>query len=390
MTVKDLLKFMVQQDASDLYLTVDAPPVYRIQGITRPAGTQKLLPEHTEQLAYSVMNKRQQEIFEKEYEMNLALYYPDLGRFRVNIFRQRNCVGLVIRQIKTEIKTIDDLQLPAVLKNIAMAKRGLVLVVGATGSGKSTTLAAMIDYRNSNSPGHIVTIEDPVEYIHPHKKSLVTQREVGTDTLSFANALKNTLRQAPDVILVGEIRDVETMEAAVAFAETGHLCMGTLHANNANQAIERIMNFFPAERHSQIYLQLALNLRAIISQRLVPTVDGKRTAAVEILLGTPRVQDLIQKGEVDTLKEAMEQSIQEGMQSFDHALYILYKQGRIRYEDALANADSANNLRLKIKLEEVGQGASKEEVLKSTQGLKIQEDDPKPSGRLLIPRPPKK
>ncbi|HWP46742.1 MAG TPA: PilT/PilU family type 4a pilus ATPase [Candidatus Limnocylindrales bacterium] len=390
MTVKDLLKFMVQQDASDLYLTVDAPPVYRIQGVTRPAGTQKLLPEHTEQLAYSVMNKRQQEIFEKEYEMNLALYYPDLGRFRVNIFRQRNCVGLVIRQIKMEIKTIDDLQLPAVLKNIAMAKRGLVLVVGATGSGKSTTLAAMIDYRNSNSPGHIVTIEDPVEYIHPHKKSLVTQREVGTDTLSFAHALKNTLRQAPDVILVGEIRDVETMEAAVAFAETGHLCMGTLHANNANQAIERIMNFFPAERHPQIYLQLALNLRAIISQRLVPTVDGKRTAAVEILLGTPRVQDLIQKGEVDILKEAMEQSVQEGMQSFDHALYILYKQGRIRYEDALANADSANNLRLKIKLEEVGQGASKEEVLKSTQGLKIQEDDPKSSGRLLIPRPPKK
>jgi twitching motility protein PilU len=390
MTVKDLLKFMVQQDASDLYLTVDAPPVYRIQGVTRPAGTQKLLPEHTEQLAYSVMNKRQQEIFEKEYEMNLALYYPDLGRFRVNIFRQRNCVGLVIRQIKMEIKTIDDLQLPAVLKNIAMAKRGLVLVVGATGSGKSTTLAAMIDYRNSNSPGHIVTIEDPVEYIHPHKKSLVTQREVGTDTLSFAHALKNTLRQAPDVILVGEIRDVETMEAAVAFAETGHLCMGTLHANNANQAIERIMNFFPTERHPQIYLQLALNLRAIISQRLVPTVDGKRTAAVEILLGTPRVQDLIQKGEVDVLKEAMEQNVQEGMQSFDHALYILYKQGRIRYEDALANADSANNLRLKIKLEEVGQGASKEEVLKSTQGLKIQEDDPKSPNRLLIPRPPKK
>ena len=381
---------MVQQDASDLYLTVDAPPVYRIQGVTRPAGTQKLLPEHTEQLAYSVMNKRQQEIFEKEYEMNLALYYPDLGRFRVNIFRQRNCVGLVIRQIKMEIKTIDDLQLPAVLKNIAMAKRGLVLVVGATGSGKSTTLAAMIDYRNSNSPGHIVTIEDPVEYIHPHKKSLVTQREVGTDTLSFAHALKNTLRQAPDVILVGEIRDVETMEAAVAFAETGHLCMGTLHANNANQAIERIMNFFPTERHPQIYLQLALNLRAIISQRLVPTVDGKRTAAVEILLGTPRVQDLIQKGEVDVLKEAMEQNVQEGMQSFDHALYILYKQGRIRYEDALANADSANNLRLKIKLEEVGQGASKEEVLKSTQGLKIQEDDPKSPNRLLIPRPPKK
>jgi twitching motility protein PilU len=390
MTVKDLLKFMIQQDASDLYLTVDAPPMYRIQGVTRPAGTQKLLPEHTEQLAYSVMNKRQQEIFERECEMNLALYYPDLGRFRVNIFRQRNCTGLVIRQIKMEIKTIEDLQLPPILKNISMAKRGLVLVVGATGSGKSTTLAAMIDYRNSNSPGHIVTVEDPIEYVHPHKKSIITQREVGTDTLSFAHALKNTLRQAPDVILVGEIRDVETMEAAVAFAETGHLCMGTLHANNANQAIERIMNFFPAERHPQIYLQLALNLRAIISQRLVPTVDGKRIAAVEILLGTPRVQDLIQKGEVDLLKEVMEQSVQEGMQSFDHGLYILYKQGRIRYEDALANADSANNLRLKIKLEEVGQGASKEEVLKSTQSLKIQDEEPQSPGRPFIPRPPKK
>jgi len=369
---------MVQQDASDLYLTVDAPPMYRIQGVTRPAGSQKLLPEHTEQLAYSVMNKRQQEIFEKEYEMNLALYYPDLGRFRVNIFRQRNCVGMVIRQIKMDIKTVDDLQLPPVLKDIAMTKRGLVLVVGATGSGKSTTLAAMIDYRNSNAPGHIVTVEDPVEYVHPHKKSIITQREIGTDTLSFAYALKNTLRQAPDVILVGEIRDVETMEAAIAFAETGHLCMGTLHANNANQAIERIMNFFPIERHPQIYLQLALNLRAIISQRLVPTMDGKRSAAVEILLGTPRVQDLIQKGEVDVLKEAMEQSVQDGMQTFDHALYVLYKQGRIRYEDAIANADSANNLRLKIKLEEVG---SKEEKLEASVDLKMQDD----SGKLSRP-----
>ncbi|MCI0526316.1 MAG: PilT/PilU family type 4a pilus ATPase, partial [Nitrospira sp.] len=236
MTVKDLLTFMVKQDASDLYITVDAPPMYRIQGVTKPAGSQKLTEEHTQQLAYSVMNQRQQQIFEQEYEMNLALYYPDLGRFRVNIFRQRNVIGMVIRQIKMDIKTVDDLQLPPILKDIAMSKRGLVLVVGATGSGKSTSLAAMIDHRNSNSPGHIVTVEDPVEYVHPHKKSIVTQREIGTDTLSFGYALKNTLRQAPDVILVGEIRDVETMEAAVAFAETGHLCMGTLHANNANQA----------------------------------------------------------------------------------------------------------------------------------------------------------
>lgn len=381
---------MVKQDASDIYLTVDSPPMYRIQGVTRPAGSQKLLPEHTEELAYSVMNKRQQEIFEKEYEMNLALYYQDLGRFRVNIFRQRNCVGMVIRQIKMDIKTVDDLQLPSTLKDIVMSKRGLVLVVGATGSGKSTSLAAMIDHRNSNSPGHIITVEDPIEYVHPHKKSIVTQREIGTDTLSFAYALKNTLRQAPDVILVGEIRDVETMEAAIAFAETGHLCMGTLHANNANQAIERVMNFFPIERHQQIYLQLALNLRAIISQRLIPTVDGMRTAAVEILLGTPRVQDLIQKGQIDVLKEAMEQSIQDGMQSFDQALYVLYKQGRIRYEDALANADSANNLRLKIKLEEVGAGSTdKKEVLKAAgEGLEMQKEAPPPPqpNRLSIPR----
>src|SRR5262247_257579 len=283
-------------------------------------------------------------------EMNLALYYKELGRFRVNIFRQRGNVGLVFRHIKAEIETVEQLRLPQIIKDIAMTKRGLVLVVGATGSGKSTTLAAMIDHRNSIHPGHIVTVEDPIEFVHNHKKSLITQREVGFDTLSFQNALKNTLRQAPDVILIGEIRDTETMEAAVTFAETGHLCLGTLHSNNANQAIERIMNFFPLERHAQIYLQLSLNLRSIISQRLIPSPDGKRVAALEILMDTPRVRDLIRKGDVDILKEAMEQGVQEGCQTFDQALFMLYKVGKISLDQALINADSANNLRLKIKL----------------------------------------
>ncbi|MBD3304785.1 PilT/PilU family type 4a pilus ATPase [candidate division KSB3 bacterium] len=349
MTVEELLKFMVKHDASDIYVTVGAAPAFRIQGVTQYAGKHKLSPEETETLANSMMNERQRKEFEETYEQNLALFYPELGRFRVNIFRQMNCVGFVIRQIKMEILTIDQLQLPMILRDIIMSKRGLVIVVGATGSGKSTSLAAMIDYRNTNEPGHIVTVEDPVEYVHPHKKSIITQREVGTDTLSFGHALRNTLRQAPDVILVGEIRDTETMEAAITFAETGHLCLGTLHSNNANQAIERIMNFFPPERHEQIYLQLALNLRAIVSQRLVPTVDGKRTAAVEIMLNTPRVSELIKNGEVDLIKEAMEKAINEGAQTFDQALFNLYKEERITYDTALANADSANNLRLKIK-----------------------------------------
>jgi len=286
-------------------------------------------------------------------EMNLALYYPDLGRFRVNIFRQRGNVGFVFRQIKVEIVPIDQLGLPPIIKQIAMSKRGLVLFVGATGSGKSTSLAAMIDHRNTHAPGHIVTIEDPIEFVHRHKQAIISQREIGFDTHSFANALKNTLRQAPDVILIGEIRDTETMEAAIAFAETGHLCLSTLHANNANQAIERIMNFFTSERHAQIYLQLSLNLRAIVSQRLVPGVDGKRVAALEVMMDTPRIRDLIQKGEVAHIKEAMEQGVQEGCQTFDHVLYLLYRQGKISLEQALINADSANNLRLKIKLAEL-------------------------------------
>jgi twitching motility protein PilU len=348
--LEQLLEFMVKNNASDIYITYDAPPMYRIEGITQPAGNYKLTMEDCDDLANQAMNKKQQQEFEDTYECNLALFFPKLGRFRVNVFRQRNCTGMVIRLIRVKILTTEELKLPHSLNEIVMAKRGLVIVVGATGSGKSTSLAAMIDYRNRHSPGHIITIEDPVEFVHPHKKCVITQREVGTDTISFKAALKNTLRQAPDVILLGEIRDAETMEHAVEFAETGHLSIGTLHANNANQAIERIMNFFPIEKHEQIYLQLSLNLRAIVSQRLVRTVDGKRRAAVEIMINKPRIADLVKKGEVDMIKEAMEQLTHEGLQTFDQSLFTLYKDGVISYEEALKNADSANNLRLKIKV----------------------------------------
>jgi len=351
MDVRSLLKVMVDREASDLYLTVDAPPIYRIHGATQPTDAPPFGNEQLEALALALMRGQQRGEFEEKMEMNLALYYKELGRFRVNIFRQRGNVGLVFRHIKADIQTVEQLELPPIIKDIAMTKRGLVLVVGATGSGKSTSLAAMIDYRNTIHQGHIITVEDPIEFVHQHKKSIITQREVGFDTLTFQNALKNTLRQAPDVILIGEVRDTETMEAAITFAETGHLCIGTLHSNNANQAIERIMNFFPVERHAQIYLQLSLNLRAIISQRLIPSVDGKRVPALEIMLDTPRIKDLIKKAEVDTLKEAMEQGIDEGCQTFDHVLFQLYKANKILLEQALINADSANNLRLKIKLE---------------------------------------
>lgn len=351
MDIRDFLKVMVERDASDIYLTVDSPPVYRINGVPQPEGEGMLTGEQIEGLAYSILRERQKQEFEEEWEKNVALDYSGLGRFRVNIFRQRGHVGLVIRQIKTEIQTIDQLNLPAILKEIVMSKWGLVLVVGATGSGKSTTLAAMIDYRNSNLPGHIISVEDPLEFVHEHKKSVITQREVGFDTRSFQDALKNAMRQAPDVILIGEVRDVETMEAAITFADTGHLCLGTLHSTNANQAFERILNFFPETRHPQILLQLSLSLRSIVSQRLIPSLDGKRLAAMEILLDTPRVKDLIKRGEIDTMKEAMEQGIHEGCQTFDQALFTLYKDGKINLEQALIHADSANNLRLKAKLE---------------------------------------
>lgn len=356
MEIRDLLKTMVAREGSDMYLTVDAPPIYRIHGNTHPTDDPPFNNEQLEALALALMRGPQRSEFEEKMEMNLALYYKELGRFRVNIFRQRGNVGLVFRHIKADIQDVAALGLPPIIKDLALTKRGLILVVGSTGSGKSTTLAAMVDHRNTVAAGHIISVEDPIEFVHHHKKCLITQREVGFDTHSFHNALKNTLRQAPDVILIGEIRDTETMEAAITFAETGHLCLGTLHSNNANQAIERIMNFFPVERHQQIYLQMSLNLRAIISQRLVPSMDGRRVPALEIMLDTPRVKDLIKKAEVDTLKEAMEQGVEEGCQTFDYVLFKLYREGKVSLEQALINADSANNLRLRIKLEGVRSG----------------------------------
>jgi twitching motility protein PilU len=348
--IEDFFRKMVEIEASDLYLTVAKPPMYRTEGKIEVGGDHPFTPEELRDIAQAIMNDKQKQEFTETMEMNMAMSLPGVSRFRVNIFQQRGSVGMVIRRIKADVLSVEQMGLPAILGDIVMTKRGLVLVVGATGSGKSTSLAAMIDHRNTHEAGHIITIEDPIEFVHRHKRSIITQREVGFDTHSFQAALKNTLRQAPDVILIGEIRDTETMEAAITFAETGHLCLGTLHSNNANQAIERIMNFFPSERHAQIYLQLSLNLRSIVSQRLIPSVEGKRVAALEILMDTPRIKDLIKKGEVDTLKQAMEQGIQEGCQTFDQALFALYRDGIINLDQALINADSANNLRLKIKL----------------------------------------
>jgi twitching motility protein PilU len=353
MDFRDFVKVMVERNASDIYFTVKSPPMYRIEGVVQPVGTHAFEPGEIDELAASLMNERQRREFTEKLEMNLAVSYVDLSRFRVNIFRQRGSVAMVVRKINVDIATIDDLRLPSILKDIIMTKRGLVLVVGATSSGKSTSLAAMIDYRNSNAPGHIISVEDPIEFVHPHKRSIVNQREVGFDTHSFQDALKNAMRQAPDVILIGEIRDSDTMEAALTFADTGHLCLATLHSTNANQAFERIINFFPESRHDQIFLQLSLNLRSIISQRLVMGTDGRRLAALEILMDTPRIKELIKKGEVDMIKEAMVQSGQEGCQTFDMALFDLYAAGKIDLDQALSNADSVNNLRLKIKVSEV-------------------------------------
>jgi twitching motility protein PilU len=341
-----LLQHMLTIEASDLYLTAGSPPVYRKDGVGLAARA-PLNAEQVDAIAASVMTEEQRAEFAHKFEMNLALATPE-GRFRVNIFRQRGCTGLVVRLVRSQIKTLDELGHPEILKKIILSKRGLVLVVGGTGSGKSTTLAAMIDHRNRAETGHIVTVEDPIEFMHPHKQCVVTQREVGVDTLSYADALKNTLRQAPDLILIGEIRDAETMEAAMAFAETGHLCLSTLHANNANQALERIMNFFPSSRSHEISLQLSLNLRSIISQRLVPAVNGGRVAALEIMLDTPRIKDLIKRGESDVVKDAMEQSAVEGCQTFDGALYTLCASGRLSQNEALRAADSPNNLRLML------------------------------------------
>lgn len=356
--LKDFLRILVERDGSDLYLSTGAPPSIKCLGQLTPITESAMPVDRVRQIAYGIMNEEQVSEFETKPEMNLALSEENLGRFRVNIFKQRNEVSMVIRSIKTEIPNFSELGLPPVLPQLVMQKRGLILFVGGTGSGKSTSLASLIDYRNSNSAGHIITIEDPVEFVHRHKKSIVNQREVGVDTECYEDALQNTLRQAPDVILIGEIRSRETMEHALAFAETGHLCLSTLHANNANQALDRIINFFPEERHNQLFLDMSLNLRGIISQRLIPTVDNKRTVAIEVLMGTPRVRDMIKKGEVDALKEVMEKSKEQGMQSFDQALLQLYQEGKISMEEALRNADSANNIRLQITLNEKKGGAA--------------------------------
>jgi twitching motility protein PilU len=353
--VESLLGHMVKIDSSDLYITAGSPPVFRVNGVGLPAKV-ALDTTFVAAMADSLMSAEQRAEFRRTHEMNLALAIAD-GRFRVNVFRQRGAVGMVIRLVRTKIKTLAELEYPRILSEIAMTKRGLVLVVGSTGSGKSTALAAMIDHRNATESGHIITVEDPVEFVHPHKRCVVTQREIGVDTLSYASALKNTLRQAPDVILIGEIRDAETMEAALAFAETGHLCLSTLHANNANQALERIMNFFPSERHHEVGLQLSLNLRAIVSQRLVPKISGGRAACLEILTDTPRIKDLIKRRDIDAIKDAMRQSTKEGCLTFDGSLMALVVEGKIADAEALRVADSPNNLRLELERHRASGGA---------------------------------
>ena len=348
----ELLRVMLSRRASDLFITAGFPPAIKVDGRLTPVSNQTLTPQHTVELTSGIMNEKQQKEFEETQECNFALAVPSIGRFRVNAFVQQQRVGMVLRTITTQIPKFEELGLPAVLKDISLTKRGLVVFVGATGSGKSTSLAAMVGHRNENSYGHIVTIEDPVEYVHEHRNCIVTQREVGVDTDNWFAALKNTLRQAPDVILNGEIRDRNTMESGISFAETGHLCMSTLHANSANQALDRIINFFPEDRRQQLLMDLSLNLKAFVSQRLVPKKDGKgRVAAVEILLNSPYISDLIFKGDVHEIKEVMAKSRELGMQTFDQHLFDLYEDGQITYEDALRNADSVNDLRLRIKLE---------------------------------------
>ena len=349
--INDLLKLMVSRNGSDLFITADFPPAIKVDGKVTKVSPQPLSGAHTLALARSIMNDKQVAEFERTKECNFAISPPGVGRFRANAFIQQGKVGMVLRVIPSLLPTIDSLGLPQVLKEVVLAKRGLCILVGATGSGKSTSLAAMVDWRNENSYGHIITIEDPVEFVHPHKNCVVTQREVGLDTDSWEIALKNSLRQAPDVILMGEIRDRDTMEHAIAFAETGHLCLATLHANSANQALDRIINFFPEERRPQLLMDLSLNLRALVSQRLIPKQDGKgRVAAVEVMLNSPLISDLVFKGEVAEIKEIMKKSRQLGMQTFDQALFDLYETNVISYEDALRNADSLNDLRLQIKL----------------------------------------
>ena len=368
--INDLLRLMLSRNGSDLFLTSDFPPAIKVDGRVSKVSPQPLTGQHTIALARAIMNDRQSAEFEKTKECNFAIAPQGVGRFRANAFIQQGNVGLVLRTIPATLPTIDSLNLPQVLKEVTMAKRGLVVFVGATGSGKSTSLAAMIDHRNANSYGHIITIEDPIEFVHPHKNCIVTQREIGVDTDGWELALKNTLRQAPDVILMGEIRDRQTMDHAIAFSETGHLCMATLHANSANQALDRMINFFPEERRPQLLMDLSLNLKAMISQRLLPRQEGKgRIAAVEVMLNTPLVSDLIFKGEVSEIKELMKRSRELGMQTFDQALFDLYENNLISYEDALRNADSVNDLRLQIKLN--SQRSRKADLAAGTEHLNI-------------------
>jgi twitching motility protein PilU len=368
--IHDLLRAMVAKKASDLFITAGFPPAFKLDGKMTPVSNQSLTPQHTQELARALMNDKQAQEFESSNECNFAIHPPGIGRFRVNAFVQQQRVGMVLRTITTAIPKFEDLGLPAVLKDVVMSKRGIVLVVGATGSGKSTTLAAMLGYRNENSYGHIITIEDPIEYVHEHKNCVITQREVGVDTENWEAALKNTLRQAPDVILIGEIRDRETMDHAIAFAETGHLAMGTLHANSANQALDRIINFFPEERRPQLLMDLSLNLKALVSQRLIPRKGVKgRAAAIEILLNSPLISDLVFKGEVHEIKEIMAKSRELGMQTFDQALFDLFEAGMISYEDAMRNADSMNELRLQIKLH--GKDSQEKDMMSGLDHLNI-------------------
>ena len=368
--INDLLRLMVSRGGSDLFLTCDFPPAIKVDGKVTKVSPQPLSALHTMALARSVMNDKQAGEFERSKECNFAISPQGIGRFRINAFVQQGSVGMVLRTIPKDLPTIEGLNLPTVLKEVAMTKRGLVIFVGATGSGKSTSLAAMVNHRNENSYGHIITIEDPVEFVHPHKNCIVTQREVGIDTDDWGIALKNSLRQAPDVILMGEIRDRETMEHAVSFAETGHLCMATLHANSANQALDRIINFFPEERRSQLLMDLSLNLKALVSQRLLPRQEGTgRAAAVELMLNSPLISDLIFKGEVTEIKEIMKRSREQGMQTFDQSLFDLYESHTVTYQDAIRNADSVNDLRLQIKLD--SQRARNTDLAAGTEHLTI-------------------
>jgi len=372
----DLLRMMVQKDGSDMFITAGAVPSMKVDGVMKPLSNQALSPQHTQVLVSSIMNDKQRAEFEETQECNFAISLPGVSRFRVNAFTQRGSVGVVLRVIRSEIPEFDDLNLPPILKDISMTKRGLVIFVGATGSGKSTSLAAMVGYRNQNSRGHIITIEDPIEFIHNHRNCIVTQREVGVDTDNYEIALKNTLRQAPDVILIGEIRDRDTMEHAIAFAETGHLCLSTLHANSTNQALDRIINFFPEDRRQQLLMDLSLNLKSLVSQRLIPTVSGNgRIAASEIMINTPLMSDLIFKGNVHDIKELIAKSNELGMQTFDQALFNLYESGQIKYEDALRNADSVNDLRLRIKLE--GKDSSNNDLMEGLDNISMEDNDDK-------------